>query len=262
MKTPTEIFAKIKEDKKNMEFLPTGFKKLDDFLDGGFLRKELVVLGAYAGVGKSFLAGNIFYNIAKGGFKSAYFSLEISNEMIISRLAGALSNIKPTRIMAGFLTAQEYESKLNAESDICVWDGFMYLYDDLYKLSEIEKEIRGNEYEFVVIDFIQNIMMDKGDEYERLSHISLALQKLAKETNCCILVLSQLSNAAAKQGAMEYKGSGSIITVCDLGFFLRRSEVDGDQNSVELELKKNRRGFQTSPFYFNFQQPGGLLTDK
>src|SRR3990167_1725326 len=255
MKTPTQIFTKIKEDKKNMEFMPTGFKKLDVFLDGGFMRKELIVLGAYAGVGKSFLAGNIFFNIAKEGFKSAYFSLEISNEMIISRIAGAMSDIKPTRIMAGFLNEAEQGARLNAEAEICVWDNFMYLYDDLYRLSEIEKEIRENNYDFVIIDFIQNIMMDRGDEYERLSHVSLVLQKLAKEMNCCILVLSQLSNDAARRGAMEYKGSGSIITVCDLGFFLKRSEAMENENSIELELKKNRRGFWTEPFYFSFRQP-------
>lgn len=264
MKKPVEIIKNIKEVKKHIEFLPTGFKYLDEFLDGGFMRKELVVIGAYTGMGKSFFAGSILFHIAKNGFNTAYFSLEISNEMVISRLIGSIANIKPTRLMAGFLTEEEYELRIKAEAEIEEYDDFMNLYDDLYDFEKIKLEILENGYEFVVVDFIQNIISGQRDEYERLSYIALQFQQLAKETNCCILLLSQLSNEAARRGALEYKGSGSIATVCDLGFFITRENptMDALSNDVKLILRKNRRGISGKEFEFTFQQPGGELLEK
>jgi len=263
MKQLSAIIKTIDEAKKNIEILPTGLKAIDAFLEGGFLKKELVVLGGATGGGKSLFGGTIFYNIASKGFKSAYFSLEISNEMLVSRLLGAETNISPTKIMIKMLQEKEEEEKQDAEVKMSVYEDFMFFYDDLYLLTAIEKEIRTNKYDFVVIDFIQNIMVNgKSDEYERLSMVALQLQKIAKETNCCILALSQLSNQLVRDkrntDLVEYKGSGSIGTVCDLGFFIEKTEVMG---SSMIRLRKNRRGVSGSTFNFSIRQPGGLIFD-
>lgn len=257
-----EILAQIKEQKKEMEFLPTGYPLLDNFLDGGFMRKELIVLGAYTGVGKSFFAGSIMHNIAKSGFLSAYFSLEISNAMVVSRLIGSEANIKPTRLMAGFLTQDEQDKRIKSEARVEGLNDLMEFYDEFYDFEAIKKQIIDGGFEFIVVDFIQNVISGQQDEYSRLSQISLQFQKIAKETNSCILLLSQLSNEAAKRDSMEYKGSGSIATVCDLGFFIKRSEVSvNNDNQVQLILRKNRRGVSGVEFTFSFRQPGGKLTE-
>jgi len=138
----------------------------------------------------------------------------------------------------------------------------MNFYDDVYEFEKIKKEIIDNKFDFIVVDFIQNVIGKGKDEYSMLSTIALQFQKLAKECNCCILVLSQLSNSANKTGVVEYKGSGSIATVCDLGFFIER-KVD-DQNrqlndEFEISLKKNRRGISGYSFGFKFIQPGGRI---
>lgn len=263
MKKFSDIVKSIDETKKNIEILPTGLKAIDAFLEGGLLKKELVVLGGATGGGKSLFGGTIFYNIASKGYKSAYFSLEISNEMIVSRLLGAETNLSPTKIMIKMLADQESKIKEDAEVKLSVFEEFMHFYDDLYLLAAIEKEIRENKYDFVVIDFIQNIMVKgMGDEYERLSYVALQLQKLAKETNTCILALSQLSNQLVRDkknnDLVEYKGSGSIGTVCDLGFFIEKTEMEG---SARLRLRKNRRGISGESFSFTIRQPGGLIYD-
>lgn len=263
MKKLSAIIKTIDETKKNLEILPTGLKAIDSFLEGGFLKKELVLLGGATGGGKSLFGGTIFHNIASKGFKSAYFSLEISNEMIVSRLLGAETNISPTKIMIKMLQEQEAKLKEDAEVKLSVYEDFMFFYDDLYQLAQIEKEIRENRFDFVVIDFIQNIMTKHSEEYERMSFVALQLQKLAKDTNCCILALSQLSNQLVRDkknnDLVEYKGSGSIGTVCDLGFFIEKREVDG--NSA-LRLRKNRRGVSGTVFEFSIKQPGGLIFDR
>lgn len=267
MKQFSEIVKAIDENKKDIEILPTGLKLIDEYLDGGFLKKELVVLGGGTGKGKSLFGGTIFYNIARKGYKCAYFSLEISNEMIVSRLIGSESNISPTRIMIKLLQEEEEKRKDKARSKMQVFEEFMYFFDSLYEYSAIEKEIKEGQYDFVVVDFIQNILTKEPDEYQRLSTIALNLQKLAKEAKTCILALSQLSNAIAKDKShevVEYKGSGSIGTVCDLGFFIEKSaELPlGSEQNISLRLRKNRRGVSGQSFDFSVTQPGGRIIDK
>lgn len=260
----SEIDKSIEENKKHIEVLPTGLNAVDNELTGGFLKKELVVLGGKTGGGKSLFGATIFYNIAKSGQKCAYFSLEISDEMLVSRLIGAEANLQPTRVMITQLEADDLAKKNEAKANISVYEELMYFYDDIYKLDEITKEIIANKYDFVVVDFIQNVMAVQTDEYERLSFIALSLQKLAKAQNCCILALSQLSNRIAYDKTknidiVEYKGSGSIATVCDLGFFLEDGEADKE---FGLRLRKNRRGVSGGIFYFWLQTPGGRIISK
>lgn len=267
MKKVNEIIESINTKADNMEFIPTGFDNLDSFLDGGFMRKELIVLGGFTGVGKSYFSGQILLNLALRGFKTAYFSLEISNEMVVSRLIGGLANIKPTKVMSGAITESEKKAKTEAEEKLSVYEANLDFEDNSYSLEEIKKTIIKNKYDFVVIDFIQNLVVEKTqDEYSRLSQATIELQKLAKSEDCCIMVLSQLSNSKGKEGAekgqIEYKGSGSIATACDLGFFVERSESQSEFNHVTLYLKKNRRGISGFSFNFSFRHPGGWLSER
>lgn len=263
MQLPSEVIKQI-ESNINLEFLPTGFNLIDKHLDGGFLRKELIVIGGQTGIGKSLIAGQIMWNMAKKGFKTSYFSLEISNLMLVSRLIGSLSDISPIRIFAGLLDPEEYEKKTKAKALLLTYENYMAFYDNIYDLAQIQEEIRKNNYEFTVIDFIQNVFIPNMDEYTRLSTVALELQKLAKDTNSCILVLSQLSNTVVREGnkslIAEYKGSGSIATVCDLGFFIERSnEYEENRNMIRLNLKKNRRGISQVYFDLTYNLPGGVI---
>lgn len=260
MKVKT-ILNSINTKKPQDYVMPTGFKELDEFLDGGFFRKELVVIGAQTGAGKSLFSAQVFSNIAKKCFKSAYFSLEISNEMIVSRLIGQETNIKPSRIMRGFLSQDEIKRKQKAEINLQIYEDSLNFYDNIYKLKEIEKEIVNNKYEFIVVDFIQNVIAEQKDEYSNLTLISLELQRMAKENNCCIVIVSQLSNMALRGGYTEYKGSGAIAMVADLGFFLLRNmgDDDLDRDKLILKLAKNRRGFSGKKFGFQIITDGALL---
>ena len=256
-----DVFAKIDDNKKHMEFISTGFPSLDVFLEGGFLRRELVVVGAQTGVGKSIFAGHFFHGAAKQGFNCAYFSLEISNEMIVSRLLANDSDISPTKIMSGQLQPYEEEKVSNSKAKIGVYSSFMTFYDEVYLLEEILSEIKTKEYDFIVIDFIQNVMSFGDKEYDRLSRVALELQKIAKERNCCILILSQLSNFVGRMGQqekfLEYKGSGNIATVCDLGFFVERDESVPNRNHITL--RKNRRGTSGNKVIITYEYPSGVL---
>ncbi len=270
--TTQEVIDQIELDRANAQFYKTGFTSIDDYLDGGFLKQELIILGAMTGLGKSTVAGQIMYNIARQGVKTAYFSLEISNEMIVSRLIGGMARLKPIRIRLEAMPpfdAGEIERKKSAERELLNYEEWMHFYDEVYAIQEMISEIKKHKYGFIVIDFIQNIIGGPSDEYSRLSEAALVLQKVAKETDCCILILSQLSNSAAKDpgtGVLEYKGSGSIATVCDLGFVIGKKDTDFNENtrsleSVTLTLRKNRRGISGGEFTLLYDNPGGWISD-
>jgi replicative DNA helicase len=107
--------------------------------------------------------------------------------------------------------------------------------------------------------------MTKGeDEYTRMTHVSLALQQLAKAQNCTILTLSQVSNTVARENTskvIEYKGSGAIAMVCDLGFTIQREDyVEGTTHQgLILTLRKNRRGISGYTFPLGTNIPGGAI---
>jgi replicative DNA helicase len=252
---------------EGQEEISTGFSKLDNILDGGFRKKELIILGGQTGVGKSYIACQIFAKIATQGFNSGYFSLEVSNEMLASRIIAMKSGLPASHIMFGRVH-KDHVDYLKAQGSLVAYDELMHFHDDIYKLIDIERIIKENRYEFVVIDFIQNIMSDDRDEYSRLSEVALRLQKLAKETDCVILCLSQLSNSVAKEKgestSLEYKGSGSIAMVADLGFFLKKSS-NGDKvfdPEMELRLAKNRRGVSGAVIQLGWKFPHGYMYER
>ncbi len=266
---PSQIIENIKQAKDNLEFIKTGFRVFDDALDGGFLRKELTILGGFTGIGKSFFVGQMFWNVisGEGGFKADYFSLEISAEMVMSRILAHLCKIKPTRLFLGsaWLTPEEFRAKEEAEAKIMVYENQMNIYDDIYRYPEIVAKIRSDKPDFVVVDFIQNVI-SVGDEYERMSATSLGFQQLAKETNSCILVCSQLSNMSAREGAdsktIEYKGSGAIAQVADLGLWLETEGKKDEKDRIyHLYLRKNRRGISGSRFDFKRETPSGAFVE-
>lgn len=265
----SEILNKIVTEKGTHEFIPTGFPGLDNDLDGGFLRKELVVIGGSTGAGKSYLAVHLAMKAIESGFKVGYFSLEISNELVVARMMGMKAGVKASHILYGSVDESTQNYKKGKVFILGLGD-LLESYDDIYELDKIEGLIKENKFDMVVIDFIQNVITSRSDEYERLSHTSLHLQRIAKQTNSCIVVLSQLSNVVSARGVgdrpLEYKGSGSIATVADLGFFLSKGDADLQLSpNVEdyiLMLAKNRRGASKIATKLQVAWGGGIINEK
>ena len=257
----SEILNGLYKPKKK-ELIPTGFSALDELLDGGFAKQELVVIGGGTGVGKSFFAGQVALTMAEKGFSVAYFSLELSKEMIAARMIGAKANIKPTRILWGMMTPEEQKATEEAIAKLTLLSDLLVISDDTYQFGEIATAIRKHKPEVVIIDFIQNVIVpNKNDEYDRLSFLSIALQKLAKELNICIFVLSQLSNRIVREGEdaryLEYKGAGTIAQVADLGFWL----IPEEGGNLILALRKNRRGASFKKILLKITEPGGKIIE-
>jgi len=81
----------------------------------------------------------------------------------------------------------------------------------LFSIEEIESYVRENDFDIVVIDYLQLIRVKGRSEYERTTEVSRRIAELAKKTKTCIVALSQVSEEFKKVGKMEtmgFKGSG------------------------------------------------------
>ena len=94
---------------KRIKGTTTGYLKLDE-LTGGFRPGELIILASRPAMGKTALALNIGQHVAmnpRGSRAVAVFSLEMSNESLLTRMICAQARVDQTKFREGYLNADE-----------------------------------------------------------------------------------------------------------------------------------------------------------
>jgi len=268
-----DVLKEIKKKHSESEFIPLGLPKLDALFDGGFLRQELVVIGGPTGSGKSFLACHLGKVASAAGFNTAIYSLEISSRTVVARIIGSEAEVKAAKILSGKMSEEEKERVKEATATVLARHSLLEVFDDKYTLKDIFADIKKRGVEVAIIDFIQNIIHPISDQYERLSRVSLEIQKMAKSLNVAMVVFSQLSNLMVREGAettrLEYKGSGTIAQVADIGMVLfREGEIEDLAVNLPpiqhfiLSVRKNRRGPSWQNVRLVMKFPGGSVYEE
>ncbi len=75
------------------EYEATGWKELDDILGGGLARRQILLLSANSGGGKSIVMANLALNYVEKGLNALYISLELSEEMIYQRYIAMVTGV-------------------------------------------------------------------------------------------------------------------------------------------------------------------------
>jgi replicative DNA helicase len=138
----------------------------------------------------------------------------------------------------------------------------MRVYDTSYRLQDIRsKAIRTKEttgLDVMVVDFIQNVYV-AGDEISDARATILELQNLAKELDCTVIALSQVSNEYAKMenastsNFYSFKGHGAIRDAADVAVMLRRDRRNSP-GTMDFDVVKHRHGeFRNLPMYFDLK---------
>lgn len=194
--------------------LKTGFYKLDDAL-GGLEPGDVTIVAARPGCGKSAFATQIVENIAKQGKKVGYFNLEMRESQIYERFISH-SEIDLTRLKrAKTFLGEEQDRFIKKNREIEKYN--VTIISNCFSIREIRAESRHQNYDVIVIDYMQLIESDKkhGSRNEEVGAISRAIKKLAMELNIHIIVLSQLNRASESRQdkeptASELRESGTI----------------------------------------------------
>jgi replicative DNA helicase len=264
--TPLEVIQNYEgglnaflDPSKRIKGISTGFFKLDE-MTGGLHAGELIILAARPSMGKTALALNMAWHVASRLFQPvAVFSLEMSQESLLTRMLCAAARVDSQRFRAGYLNEQERQ-KLRAAANQMV-EAPLYIDDTSgANLMDMHAKLRKLKQQhgsigLVVVDYLQ-LMSTRGraeNRNQEVSQLSRGLKLMSKELGCPFLVLSQLSRATeTRQGdhrpqLSDLRESGSIEQDADLVGFIFRPEVyqrdrEDLKGLAELILAKQRNG--------------------
>ena len=258
-KVLSDTFDRIEslyENKRTIRGLTSGFIDLDRKLSG-FQKSDLILIAARPAMGKSAFALNLAQNAAiKASASVAIFSLEMSKEQLMLRMLAAESMVELNKIQNGHLDEKEW-GKI-AQAMIPLSQAKIY-FDDTPGISvaEMRSKCRRLKLEsgldLVLIDYLQLMEGDGRSEnrQQEISSISRNLKIMAKELDCPVIALSQLSRAVELRAdhrpiLSDLRESGAIEQDADMVMFLYRDEYyypDSDKKNIaEVIISKHRHG--------------------
>ena len=227
----------------------TGLHDFDQKL-GGLQRSDLVILAGRPAMGKTSLATNIAYNIAKawrgerqpdGTMKTVnggivgFFSLEMSAEQLATRIIAEQANIPSFKIRRGDISQDEFGKLHEAVAEM---QSIPFHIDQSGGISIAQLAARARRLkrqhglDLIVCDYLQLLTgaAKKGDNrVQELTEITTGLKALAKELEVPVMALSQLSRQVEQRDdkrpqLSDLRESGSIEQDADVVLFVYREE--------------------------------------
>ncbi len=242
--------------------ISTGLIDLDKKL-GGLNPSDLLILAGRPSMGKTSLATNIAFNIAKahrrgrlpdGGEGSVeggvvgFFSLEMSAEQLAARILSEASEIPSEQIRRGDMTEGEFRRFVEAAKSL---ESCPLYIDDTPALpisqvaARARRLKRTHGLDVLIIDYLQLLKgSSKENRVQEVSEITQGLKAIAKELNIPVVALSQLSRQVESREdkrpqLSDLRESGSIEQDADVVMFVYRDEYYKEREKPgDHELEK------------------------
>ena len=191
-----------------------------------------------------------------------FFSLETDSETVEDRIMAAQAGVDLAHIQSGNLDEAETVTLVEAKRKLA--DRNFHFYEATgVTVDEIRAVTCRNKSDIIVVDYLQLVRSSDpkhiGKEYETITEVTTALQRLAK-SGVCVIALSQLSRGG--EGMAALRGSGQIEQDADVVMLLdypSEKDVESDEEAADLEagrlrvieIAKNKGGRRGSiPFWF------------
>ena len=230
--------------------LATGLRDLDTKM-GGLQHSDLVIVAGRPGMGKTSLATNIAFNVARAwqgevrpdghmstvnGGIVAFYSLEMSAEQLATRIIAEQTGISSSTIRRGGITESDFEKIKDVSVEL---QNLPFYVDETGGLSIAALAARARRLkrqrglDLIVVDYIQLLQgsSKRGSEnrVQEVTEITTGLKALAKELNVPIIALSQLSRQVESRDdkrpqLSDLRESGSIEQDADVVVFVYREE--------------------------------------
>ncbi len=257
-----DMAAKAYERDGKLAGISTGLIDLDQKM-GGLQRSDLVIVAGRPGMGKTALATNIAFNIAKAyeftirpdgthettnGGIVGFFSLEMAAEQLATRIIAEQSGVPGYRIRRGDLNDQEFHRIADAARQM---QSIPFYIDQTGGISIGQLAARARRLkrqkglDLLVVDYLQLLSGSKSkgeNRVQELTEITTGLKALAKELNVPIMALSQLSRQVENRDdkrpqLSDLRESGSIEQDADVVVFVYREEyyINGKQPAPGTE---------------------------
>lgn len=251
-----EIIDKASQMEGGLTGVTTGFRDLDE-KTSGLQKSDLIILAARPAMGKTAFALTVALNAAvRGGASVLVFSMEMAKEQLGQRLLAMESRVDMQSLKKGKLSRGDWDD-INDALDILSRANIHI--DDTAGVSIMEMKSKCRRLkaeaglDLVIIDYLQ-LMNPEGradSRTQEISVISRNLKLLARELDCPVIVLSQLSRAPETRTdhrpmLSDLRESGSIEQDADIVLFLYRDEYYNKEEAVpgecEVIIAKQRSG--------------------
>ena len=230
--------------------IPTGWKSLDDKLEGGLFPKTLVCFMGPVNVGKSIVLGNLASNIVLQDKNVLLISLEMSEFMYSKRFSAQLSQIPHDNLKLYTdelkKSVQEIEKSINSKLIIKEYP------PKAVTVRQIEAYINklrhsGFKPDVVVIDYLNliNPSTKNLNSYESVKEIAEQLRAMAFKFNIPVVSASQVNRTGhgkADPGMENISESIGLPATCDVLCALWQEDTDRTLGILNMSIKKNRFG--------------------
>jgi replicative DNA helicase len=248
--TAVDMAAKAYQRDGKLSGIATGLHDLDSKM-GGLQPSDLIIIAGRPGMGKTALATNLAYNIAKAwqgevrpdghittvnGGIVGFFSLEMSAEQLATRIIAERTGIPSSTIRRGGISEQDFEVIRDVSLEL---QNMKFFVDETGGLSIAQLAARARRLkrqrglDLLVIDYIQLLQGSsrRGQEnrVQEITEITTNLKALAKELAVPVIALSQLSRQVESRDdkrpqLSDLRESGSIEQDADVVLFVYREE--------------------------------------
>jgi len=256
IKDSIETIDRLYQRKELVTGVPTGFFKIDE-MTSGLHKSDLIIVAGRPSMGKSAFALSMCEHIAVDNkIPVAFFSLEMSKEQLTQRLLCSRARVNAQNVRTGFLSSQDWPKLTSAAGKLSESPIFI---DDTAAMSAFEIRAKARRLkskhgiQLIVIDYLQ--LMYSGTRVEsrqqEITEISRRLKALARELNCPVIAISQLSRAVEsrqdkKPQLSDLRESGSIEQDADLVMLLMREEyynpTEENRGKTDVIIAKQRNG--------------------
>jgi replicative DNA helicase len=237
----------------NLSGIATRFAGLDNKM-GGLQASDLIILAGRPSMGKTALATNIAFNVARTRLRSlkenagldptdashdgavvGFFSLEMSAEQLATRILSEQTGISSEKIRRGMITEAEFKQLVSVSQEMASIPLFI---DQSGGLSIAQLAARARKLKrqqgvgLLIVDYLQLMTAPAGrtdNRVQEVSQITTGLKALAKELDVPVIALSQLSRAVENREdkrpqLADLRESGSIEQDADVVLFVYREE--------------------------------------
>ena len=248
--TAIDMAARAYQREGKLSGLATGLKDLDSKM-GGLQSSDLIIVAGRPGMGKTALATNIAYNVARGwrgevqpdghiktvnGGIVGFFSLEMSAEQLATRIIAEQSGIPSSTIRRGGINERDFEKIKDVAIEL---QHLPFFIDETGGLTVAQLAARARRLkrqkgmDLLVLDYIQLLQgssrRSQENRVQEVTEITTNLKALAKELNVPIMALSQLSRQVENRDdkrpqLSDLRESGSIEQDADVVMFVFREE--------------------------------------
>jgi replicative DNA helicase len=276
--TAVDMAARAYQRDGKLSGLATGLMDVDRMM-GGLQASDLIILAGRPGMGKTSLATNVAYNIARAwrgevrpdgrtesidGGIVGFFSLEMSAPQLANRIIAEQTEIPSHRILRGEIDPADFDRIAQVAREM---ESMPLYIDETGGLSIAQLAARARRLkrqrglDLLVIDYIQLLQGSshraQQGRVQEVTEITTGLKTLAKELNVPILALSQLSRQVESRDdkrpqLSDLRESGSIEQDADVVLFVFREEY-------YLKNKEPRPGTEE---YFKWQSDMELVHGK